>query len=222
VWQEHVDEELRELVRARGQRPRLGLLRAPLEEHRVLPAHHGRARARDRHHVLGGREGAQVGSCRRARLLAVPAVEGRLAAADLAGREVDLDAERLEHLHGGDADLRVQGIAQAGNHQRRSHAPHPTPPYIAHSGETPTRSIAKASASAWLGGVGRLATPRPRGYRAAPESWRGDLGDRVSEHLVDSADDRYASYPRGYTWTSLTSMDERKRHVRPQLLAHGT
>ena len=116
---QHVDQERHQLVAAAGQvlGPRLHR-RIVVEQAGIVMAQHAAARARGRDHGVVAFEGLDDLGRDRPRRGAVAGIVGRLAAADLQGRDLDRAAGVLEELYGGETDRGPEQVDQAGDEER--------------------------------------------------------------------------------------------------------
>src|SRR6478752_10349843 len=114
----HIDQEGDELVHTLGEADgtggRLGVIG---EEPRVVHLQHGRARPRRRDDVIEAVEGRDRLQRERARRLAVAAVVGRLPAAGLRRRHLDIAAGGFEQAHRREADGWAQDVDEAGDEE---------------------------------------------------------------------------------------------------------
>ena len=121
---EHVDQELRQLVDARGHRGDLGgepLVAGQLGDPRVVVAHHRRARPRRCDHRLRAAEDPHEAARQGDGLALVAGVEVHLAAAGLLQREVDLVAEPLQQPHDRLPSRGEHGVVEARQEQGGTH-----------------------------------------------------------------------------------------------------
>ena len=123
---EHARQEDRQLVGARGQRPRLrAVLGIVAEQRHVLVDHHVAARAgRHDHRIVAGAQHVDGVARQGARLGVVAGVEGGLTATGLAGRNGHGDAGALEHADDGFARAREEAIDQARDQQLHARGSH--------------------------------------------------------------------------------------------------
>ncbi len=114
----HVDEERHEFVDL--LRKCLGTatpLRPFFEEFRIVQLEHAPARARGGDDVVVALESRDHLFSDRARILAVSGIVGRLAAAGLRRRNLNVTPRRLDQLDGGKADARAKKVHEACDEQ---------------------------------------------------------------------------------------------------------
>ena len=122
---EHVDDELRQLVRARGQRRGARTVhRVALQQMRRLMDHHVAAGARrhDHRHVVVAEHVDQMPG-HRARVVPRARVERGLPAAGLIRRHLHHHAQALEERHSGKSNLWIDGVDEAGDQKLDARRP---------------------------------------------------------------------------------------------------
>src|SRR5581483_1231002 len=118
-----IDQKIAQLIGARRKLARARLARRVVfEEVGVKHFDHAGARARRRDDVLTIGEDIEKARRELAGLGAITAIEGRLAAAGLRFRKVDLDAQPSEQFNHADADLRKELVNQTGDEERYVHS----------------------------------------------------------------------------------------------------